>query len=219
VRKFKGFLSKIFKRCALGFNGIPSRISSFLAFVGGWGQKVVLVALVGPVTFVLKLSKLLGRISSFRFFAGGRRLRVGMLVLLVTFASTLLLFSSILGHLTYRSTIGSEGVVKTFGVGVYWDSGCSNPVSSVDWGLVEPGSAYNVTIYVRNEGNYAATLFLGAENWNPEDASNCLTLTWDYDNDMIDPSETVRITLTLLTSPGMGEITSFSFDIVISGVG
>ena len=142
-----------------------------------------------------------------------------MLAVLVTFVLALYLVNSLLGQLTFRTTIGSQGAVKTFGVGVYWDSGCSSPVSSVDWGLIESDSAYNVTTYIRNEGNFATTLFLDVENWNPEDASNYLTLTWDYDNETIDPNETVRITLTLLTSSGMEEITSFSFDIVISGVG
>ena len=39
--------------------------------------------------------------------------------------------------------LGSSGLVKTIGVGVYWDSNCSQAVHSIDWGMVEPGSQKN----------------------------------------------------------------------------
>lgn len=139
------------------------------------------------------------------------------LVALVTLISTLFFLNSIFGQLVFRSTIGSHGTVKAFGVGVYWDSNCSSLVSSLDWGLVEPGLASNVTFYIRNEGNYAVILFLGAENWNPENASSYLTLSWDYAGETISPDETVQVTLSLLASPDIEDIVDFSFDVIISG--
>lgn len=167
-----------------------------------------------------KLSEALGRVSLFLSFVGERRRKVVfMLVVLVTVASCLFLFNSILGQLVFRSSFSSRGTMKAFGVGVYWDNNCSVPVSSIDWGLVDPGLASNLTFYIRNEGNYAVTLFLGAENWNPENASDHFALKWDYVGQIIVPDETVRVTLSLLASADIEDITDFSFDVIISGTG
>lgn len=168
--------------------------------------------------FASKLNEIVNRMYAFSLFVGKEKKKVVvMLLVLVVFASALFLFGPILGQLIFTRTIGSHGTVKAFGVGVYWDSGCGNAVSSIDWGLVEPGLASNVTFYIRNEGNYPVTLFLGAENWNPENASNYLTLSWDYAGETVGCDETVQVTLTLLASQDMEGITDFSFDVILSG--
>ena len=170
---------------------------------------------------ISKLNKALDRVSTFSLLTGKARQKVVLvaLVVLVTVASSLFLFNSILGQLVFRSTFSSYGAVKAFGVGVYWDSNCSLPVSSIDWGLVEPGLASNVTFYIRNEGNYAVTLFLEAENWDPENASDYLTLKWDHAGQIIDLDEIVGVTLSLWASPDIADVADFRFDVVISGTG
>ena len=182
-------------------------------------QKVKAFLLEFLESFVSKLNKASSRISKFSPFTRRRRQKVGLLalVLLVTFASSMFLLNSIFGRLVFLRTFSSHGAVKTFGVGVYLDSDCSFPVSSLDWGLVDPGAASNVTFHIRNEGNYPVTLFLGAENWNPESASTYLTLTWDYGGQTIDPGETVQVTLSLWASPDMGDLVDFYFDVIIGG--
>jgi hypothetical protein len=112
--------------------------------------------------------------------------------------------------------INNQGTVKALGVGVYWDSNCTNPVSLINWGTVEPGSTNNVTVYVRNEGNTAANISMTTENWNPLNAPNYLTLNWNYNGQQLNPSETVQITLSLNVSSSVQGIENFSFDIIIS---
>jgi len=170
---------------------------------------------------VSKLNKPLGRVPMFSLFTGRRRQKVVLvaLVVLATVASSLFLFNSILGQMVFRSTLSSHGAVKAFGVGIYGDSNCSLPVEYIDWGLVEPGLASNVTFYIRNEGNYAVTLFLEAENWDPENASDYLTLKWDYADQIIDPDETFHVTLSLLASSDIEDVSDFSLDVIISGTG
>jgi hypothetical protein len=111
------------------------------------------------------------------------------------------------------------GTVKAVGVGVYWDNACSSRVASIDWGLVEPGSAENVTVFIRNEGNVAATLSLEAVNWSPLNASDFITLSWDYSGQVVDPNEVVEVALFLSVPSSIEGITSFIFDIVIAGSG
>ena len=128
-----------------------------------------------------------------------------------------LLDGTVMGTLLGRVTLPNLGTVKAMGVGVYWDSGCSNSVTSVNWGTVEPGSTNDVTVYIRNEGNAAETLSSTAENWNPSTASMYMSLSWDYGGQVIDVGEVVQVTLSLSVSASVTGITSFSFDIVIVG--
>ena len=129
----------------------------------------------------------------------------------------ILLNGTVMGTLLGQVTLPNLGTVKAMGVGVYWDSGCSNTVTSVNWGTVAPGSTNDVTVYVKNEGNAAETLSSTAENWNPSTASTYMSLTWDYAGQVIDVGEVVQVTLSLSVSEAIEGITSFSFDIVIIG--
>ncbi len=173
----------------------------------------------------VSLVELLNRIPRrFRFvffllFVKERKKLIGRLLTLaaalITLSLSFFVFHSILGQLNQTLSIGSRGTVKAVGVGVYWDSSCSSAVSFVDWGTVEPGSMRNVTIYIRNEGNGAVSLFMFADNWSPSDASNYMVLSWDYAGQTMDPQEVVQTTLTLSTSSGLEGITDFSFDIIM----
>ena len=120
------------------------------------------------------------------------------------------------GFMQSSVRIVGRGTVKAVGVGVFWNSNCTNPVSFIDWGVVEPGSTNNVTVYVRNEGNVAAIISLATENWNPSSASDYLALSWNYDGRQLNPQEVVQVTLTLTVSLSVQGIESFSFDIIIS---
>jgi len=138
-------------------------------------------------------------------------------LIVVAIVLILLLFVSdaLLGQFSSLRLIGSKGRVKVWGVGVYWDVNYTSPVYSLDWGQVEPSSMKNITVFVRNEGNEPARLFLDASGWSPVNASNFMTLTWDYDGDIIDPGQAAKVTLTLSVSAVTGVIRDFSFDIVI----
>jgi len=108
--------------------------------------------------------------------------------------------------------------VETVGVGVYWDSGCSNRVSSIEWGTIEAGAVKTVTVYVRNEGDVTISLSLSTTNWSPSTASKYMSLSWNYDGQPINPNGVIPVTLTLSVSPSITGISSFSFDIIITCV-
>jgi len=128
-----------------------------------------------------------------------------------------LLNGTVMGTLLGQVTLPNLGTVKAMGVGVYWDSGCSNTVTSVNWGTVAPGSTNDVTVFIKNEGNAAETLSSTAENWNPSTASAYMSLSWDYAGQVIVVDGVIEVTLSLSVSSAIEGITSFSFDIVIVG--
>ena len=122
-----------------------------------------------------------------------------------------------LGALVATRTISNTGNLKAIGVGVYWDSGCTSAVSSIDWGALEPGVTKNFTIYVRNEGNVQVMLSMTTSNWNPSSASSYITLSWNRENYVLSSGSVVSAVLALSVSSSISGITSFSFDIIIAG--
>jgi hypothetical protein len=147
--------------------------------------------------------------------------RITLWVLLVFLLGALLvsIFGSTLSVVQTSRTVSNSGVVKGIGVGIYWDSGCTNRTSSINWGILESGSNKTVTVYVRNEGNSAATLSRVAQNWNPSTASSYMTLNWNYAGQTLSVNQVLQIRLTLAVSSAVSGITSFSFDIVITATG
>jgi len=152
---------------------------------------------------------------------GEKRVFLVLAVISITIvALSPLFFASVSRNALEQSvTVGSSGTVKAVGVGVYWDSGCTNRVTSINWGTVEPGTNVNSTVYIRNQGNSLATLSMQTENWNPTNASNYLSLSWNYGGQTLAVDEVIQVTFTLTVSSGIQGITSFTFDIVIVGSG
>jgi len=122
-----------------------------------------------------------------------------------------------LGVLVATRVISNTGKLKAIGVGVYWDGSCINVVSSVDWGSLDPGVTRTVSIYVKNEGTMALVLNLKVENWSPLSASNYMALSWNRENYVLSAGSVVQANVTLSISSSISGISSFSFNIVISG--
>jgi hypothetical protein len=122
-----------------------------------------------------------------------------------------------LGVLSSGKTLQSSGTVKAVNVGVYWNSACTNATSSVNWGLVSPGTSQNVTLYVRNEGNTVLRLSMTSQSWSPANASSYMSLSWNREGTSMNASSVVTANLSLAVSSSIAGITSFSFNIVIVG--
>ena len=117
------------------------------------------------------------------------------------------------------TVISNVGTIKTVNVGAYKDSGCSVPLTYIDWGFVDPGSVVNRIAYIRNEANVPVFLNLTTQDWIPADASDFMNLTWNYDGTEIAVDGVVQVVFSLTVSPDISGITSFSFNIVIVGEG
>ena len=110
-----------------------------------------------------------------------------------------------------------RGDVKTIGVGIYWNANCISDISSIDWGVMEPGSSKNITIYIRNEGNAEMVLSFNTTNWTPLESSQHISISWDYDGRSIHPNEVIRVTTTIIIRTTVGNIKSYAFDLQIKG--
>jgi len=133
--------------------------------------------------------------------------------------ATALAATSVTALLTAQKTISGTGSIQTVGVGVYWNQQCTNATSSLNFGLVAPGSSKNFTLYVKNTGNSILTLSMTTRNWNPTNATNYMTLAWNREGQQINPNQVLGFVITLSVAANVQGISSFSFETVISGTG
>lgn len=135
----------------------------------------------------------------------------------VTLGIALVAIAAVAGALLVTYTISNTANLHTVGVGVYWDSGFADPVTSIDWGTLSPGSTVDNTIYVRNEGTTPFMLNMTTDNWNPPSALTHITVSWNREGYVLDSGEYVEAILTMTVSPSVSGFSSFSFDIMIAG--
>ena len=102
-------------------------------------------------------------------------------------------------------------------IDVYGDSACTQPISSVEWGSIDAGDSVDKVVYVKNSGDDGVVLSLSTDNWNPAEAADDLTLSWDYDGSSLGPGDVVGVMLTLSVDSSTSGISNFGFDIVITG--
>ena len=150
-------------------------------------------------------------------FKAVRKLSGG--VFLATLAVALLLSLSTLGLLTVNQTIISTGTVTTVNVGVFSDSSCTQPLTSLSWGSISSGASVSRTIYVKNTGNAPITISMSTNSWVPASVSTYLTVTWNKEGASLAVNQVTSADLTLTVSPSINGITGFTVNIVITGTG
>ena len=144
-----------------------------------------------------------------------RRISVGALIAVVATGLFLTLLTS--GLLMSSQTVQSGGTVNSVNVGVYSDSGCTQNCTTLDWGAITPGNSVTRTVYVKNTGTLPVTLSMTTGNWAPSNANTYLTLTWNQGGAVLAAGNSVTAILTLTASSSAGNLTSFSFNIIITG--
>jgi len=140
-------------------------------------------------------------------------------LVICTLIASVVAASSVMALLTTQKTVSGTGAIKAVGLGVYWDLQCTNSTSALDFGLLEPGASKNFTLYLRNNGNSPLILSMTTQNWNPSTGSSYMTLSWNREGQQISPAQVIQFVIVLSVSPSITGISSFSFDIIITGTG
>jgi uncharacterized repeat protein (TIGR01451 family) len=113
--------------------------------------------------------------------------------------------------------ISSSGSITAVGVGVYSNSSCTTALSAISWGTLNPGNVTTYTVYVKNTGDVSETLNLTVNSWSPSSASSYIKLTWNQEKSVLAAGQVVTAVLTLSVSSSVGNVTSFSNNIIITG--
>jgi hypothetical protein len=107
----------------------------------------------------------------------------------------------------------------------------------IDWGTVYPGTLINCSFYIKSVSNVPVILSLNFSNLTfqnskeenvtaPLPIANPMSLTWNYNNRMLNLNDTIYVTLTLETTSDprfveyviSNDVKKFSFDIIIKPV-
>ncbi len=132
-------------------------------------------------------------------------------------AAAIFLTGITIAALSANQTVPLAGTITAINLGVYTDSACTQNCTTLNAGTLSPGAIYTQTLYVKNTGNLPETLTMTVNNWNPTNANTYLTLTWNQQNVLLNPAQTVQGTLTLTVAPNTGSLTSFSCSIIFTG--
>jgi len=134
-----------------------------------------------------------------------------LFILMSAFTLTLLLSSL---PLLFPSIMqNASAVTVSEGVGVYWDSRCTNSVTSINWGTLRPTEVRAIYVYVRNEQGAPVILLETTSNWNSALAAYFIDFSWDYSDQWLNPNEVINVKLVLSISPNIQGVTNFSFTI------
>ena len=137
-------------------------------------------------------------------------------------ATGLVVALSILGLFTTVSLLEAQAapnipLIAAGNLGIYSDKACTQPLTSVNWGPVAPGSIVTQTIYIKNLANYNQKLTLSTTNWNPTTLKGAIALSWKMGRARVDAGQTIAANLTLTISPNASGFTAFRVDVVITG--
>ena len=144
--------------------------------------------------------------------------KASVVVAAVALLGTVLALTT-LGLLSVNQSVPSSGTITSVNVGVYSDPGCTTNCTSISWGSISPGSVVTKTVYVKNTGTAQITLNMTSNSWSPPAANGPIALTWDKEGAVLTASQVATTTLTLTVSSSISGVTSFSFNIVITGSG
>jgi hypothetical protein len=114
---------------------------------------------------------------------------------------------------------GSVGgnITSAIDIRVYNDLDATNICTAIDWGNLNSGDTATKTIYIKNMGNVSETLSMTATNWTPSTATQSLYLTWTREGTVLAAGEVVPATIVLKIASDTGDLSDFSFNLVISG--
>ncbi len=143
-----------------------------------------------------------------------------MLIITLSMVTIALLWTTY-AAVNVTTNINSSGsIAVSSNIGVYSDSTCAVPLTSINWGSPSPGGAITQTVYIKNtQGATPLTLSLSASNWSPTSANGPLTVTWNQQGTVLAPGNSVAAIITLSVSSSVSGISTFSVQISISGSG
>ena len=114
--------------------------------------------------------------------------------------------------------IYNYGTVRVIGVEVYADANLTQILNWIEWGVLDPGQNKSYSAWVQNIGNDAQKLVTWTESWNPVNASDWISLSWDYGGSWVPVNGSIPVVFTLHIDPNIEGVTTFSFDIWVKGV-
>ena len=137
----------------------------------------------------------------------------------VVFLIAVVLIAGVYAAVSYSSTVSASGTITGVGLNVYADAAGTIPLTSVNWGNINPGGTGNTataTVYLKSTSNVPVTLTYTTNTYVPASVQSYLTVSWNYaSGTVLAPNSITAVTLTLAASAG-APAGAFSLNIVIT---
>ena len=114
--------------------------------------------------------------------------------------------------------IKNKGVIRVIGVQVFKEANLTSVLQEIDWGLVSPNEIKTFEAWILNTGNDQVKLLMWTQAWTPINASDWITLSWNYSETIIQPNTSIGVEFTLHVDASIKGIDNFAFEIWIMGV-
>jgi len=105
-------------------------------------------------------------------------------------------------------------------LGLFTDDKQTTKLESINWGTIEPGSRNFHSVFFSNLGNVDLQLGLATENWEPSNASDYITLSWDLKPTTLPKQTGLPANFVLNVDSKIVDVeprvSEFSFDIIIT---
>ncbi|MBK5133547.1 hypothetical protein JJE00_03865 [Candidatus Bathyarchaeota archaeon] len=110
-----------------------------------------------------------------------------------------------------------NGTLQTLNIEAYEDFEATLNCSMIDFGSLSPGKSSNQTVYIKNIGSEVVFLSMNVQSWEPSDAEAFLVLSWNRDDHILNPGESIGATFILDVDENVFGFSDFSFNITIVG--
>jgi len=137
---------------------------------------------------------------------------------LVCLVLTILILSCVVGWAINNFVVKNTGRIISVGFELYNPK--NKTITEFKWKKLELNETYYKTGYLKNIGNVDAKAGMFTDNWNPPEAEQAVTFTWDAEGDVILVGEGKNVTFTLTVTDDWELVTGFtdfSFDIHLVG--
>jgi len=114
-----------------------------------------------------------------------------------------------------KMVANATGQLYKVNVNIYRDQDGATELTVMDFGVLAPGETKAFVAYVESKSSGQVTLSYFTSNWVPANASQFITLAWDYNGISIQPNHLFKTTFTLKASPSISGIDTFTFLITV----
>jgi hypothetical protein len=148
-----------------------------------------------------------------------KRAKLGLVVILSLTIIAIALTCTTYAALTTNRRVDATGSVSaTANLGIYSDSTCQTPLTTIEWGAPTPGTSITRIIYIKNTGvGVSLSLSLTTSNWDPAIANGPITVSLDKTGTRLSPGQSTAAIITLTVSPATVDISNFSLVMTIIG--
>lgn len=113
-------------------------------------------------------------------------------------------------YIDRTAEVASSGTINT-------GEGLDLNTTSLDFGVLSPSESNNQTIRVTNLYDEPMVLHMTTSNWDPENATDYMGVSWDAEDKVLLGLAYVDVVFTLTVYSNVTGITNFYFDTTVGG--